>query len=59
MKWLAVGIWIVFCYGVLYWIEIKMNVVYTPEPIMISEVNYEQNETRNSEYSGITEVVKD
>lgn len=57
MKWLAVGLWLIFTAGVLYWIEIKQNVVYIPETIIIeSEVDYATNKAEYSEHTSIEET---
>lgn len=60
MKWLVVGLWLVFTYSVLYFIEIKTSVIFIPETIVIkeSESAYEwQTSTEESEYTGTEEVV--
>lgn len=59
MKYIAVGLWLIFTAGVLYWIEIKTNVIYIPETIVIeSEVQDEQTSYEESRHSGNTEVSK-
>lgn len=59
MKWLAVGVWFIGVYSVLYYIEIKTSVIFIPETIVIkeSESAYElQTSTEESEYSGVEKV---
>jgi hypothetical protein len=56
MKWLVVGLWLVFTAGVLYWIEIKQNVIYIPETIVIQKEVIDEDTTEESEYSGATQA---